>query len=644
MTIANRIRNILLRTTVADRLTASLSRSSGAVSAEQSQRPKSKRGSVPGQRVSGSGRSGREPSDRKSTAAPKSAVAEPEAKSLASQAQGRGEYRTTDTMSAGRTGEEVGVNVGVWQRKLSGFIDRLFVPREIFLRANGEVRFVRLSPRLQKAAALVFVGVFGWVTYASGSFLLHGFILEAKRQEITQHQLAYFDLLTEVNEYHQQFVEITGNLEDNQSYLLTMLQKVTGNDDARLAQIQEQLKTSETEKDRVAVARDGLSGKLKQFEEDLLEIADRNSFLQSQVGAVQDLLITTQAEREQVAESRERLGVQLEQTRARLASVEEERSKLESTLEDTGLRLNESEQLRTSLTLVRSELRAQIESLQGQLTDAAAREERLGGQIGNLEETLAKAVSEGEALAQERDDLNSEIAGLNQRMVDMADAQEEVIERLRERTELSVDAMERTLAMTGLDINQLLTGATAGSSSQGGPFVPVDLHARRGDETSLEISLAMLDLRLDRWSALQDLVRSLPLTMPMNQFRISSGFGLRRDPINGRKARHDGLDFAGPMRSSVYATAPGKVVFAGSNGRYGRMVEIDHGHGIRTRYAHLSKILVEKGQEITHRDKIGLLGNSGRSTGPHLHYEVRFNGKAQDPMKFITAGRFVFKN
>ena len=97
------------------------------------------------------------------------------------------------------------------------------------------------------------------------------------------------------------------------------------------------------------------------------------------------------------------------------------------------------------------------------------------------------------------------------------------------------------------------------------------------------------------------------------------------------------------MRQSIYAPAPGTVRVAGWRAKYGRFIEIDHGSGVRTRYGHLHKILVKRGQQVAFRDKIGLLGNSGRSTGPHLHYETVFNGKAVDPMKFLKAGRYVFQ-
>ncbi len=136
----------------------------------------------------------------------------------------------------------------------------------------------------------------------------------------------------------------------------------------------------------------------------------------------------------------------------------------------------------------------------------------------------------------------------------------------------------------------------------------------------------------------------MPLSLPVDHYRTTSRFGTRIDPVNKKRSMHDGLDMAGAVNTSVYAPAPGTVVYSGVKGGYGKFVEIDHGYGIVTRYAHLNKNLVEVGDIVDHRQRIALLGNSGRSTGPHLHYEVRFDGRPMDPLKFIKAGRYVFKN
>src|SRR5262249_42700654 len=115
-------------------------------------------------------------------------------------------------------------------------------------------------------------------------------------------------------------------------------------------------------------------------------------------------------------------------------------------------------------------------------------------------------------------------------------------------------------------------------------------------------------------------------------------FGVRHDPLIGIPAMHAGLDFRAPSGSPALATAPGTVVTAGWNGGYGRMVEIDHGNGFSTRYAHLSKIHVKVGQKVATGDTVGDVGSTGRSTGPHLHYEIRRNGDIVDPVGFLKAG------
>ncbi len=155
--------------------------------------------------------------------------------------------------------------------------------------------------------------------------------------------------------------------------------------------------------------------------------------------------------------------------------------------------------------------------------------------------------------------------------------------------------------------------------------------------------VSQLDGRMDRLQSLEKLLREMPLVPPVDDFRVSSRFGRRLDPINGEWGFHGGLDIPGAEGSPVRATAPGKVVFSGKRGRYGVMVEIDHGNGVTTRYGHLLRSLVREGQTVRYRARIGEMGSSGRTTGTHLHYEVRVDGKSRDPMNFIQAGRYVFK-
>ncbi|WP_274423974.1 M23 family metallopeptidase [Chelativorans sp. YIM 93263] len=169
----------------------------------------------------------------------------------------------------------------------------------------------------------------------------------------------------------------------------------------------------------------------------------------------------------------------------------------------------------------------------------------------------------------------------------------------------------------------------------GGPFIPPDGKTAFAEQVhELDVALALLEDLTQR-------ARELPLYNPISDAAVTSRYGIRRDPILGRKAYHSGVDFRARAGTPVQAAGPGKVVKAEWNGGYGRMVEIDHGGGIVTRYAHLSAIEVSKGARIEAGSVVGLSGSSGRSTGPHLHYEIRRKGKATDPMKFIEAGRRI---
>ncbi len=140
---------------------------------------------------------------------------------------------------------------------------------------------------------------------------------------------------------------------------------------------------------------------------------------------------------------------------------------------------------------------------------------------------------------------------------------------------------------------------------------------------------------------LSDAATRLPFARPAVNAEQSSGFGVRFDPFTGRAAFHSGLDFAGSMMTPIYSTAPGVISFTGQRSGYGNTVEIDHGGGFKTRYAHLAGISVTVGQRVGVGQRIGAMGSTGRSTGPHLHYEVWVDGRAQNPDRFVKAGDYV---
>ncbi|MBM3579639.1 MAG: M23 family metallopeptidase [Alphaproteobacteria bacterium] len=143
---------------------------------------------------------------------------------------------------------------------------------------------------------------------------------------------------------------------------------------------------------------------------------------------------------------------------------------------------------------------------------------------------------------------------------------------------------------------------------------------------------------LNHLMLLEKLVNVIPLARPMKNYYISSGFGRRADPLTGRNAMHNGLDFVGVTHEKIISPSQGKVVLAGRFSDYGNAVVIDHGYGITTRYGHLFAVKVKEGQIVKKGDVIALQGNSGRSTGPHLHYEVRYKNIPLNPKKFLEAG------
>jgi len=195
--------------------------------------------------------------------------------------------------------------------------------------------------------------------------------------------------------------------------------------------------------------------------------------------------------------------------------------------------------------------------------------------------------------------------------------------------------MRGVLTDLGLDTREL--EASAPRAAVGGPFVPLKTPAANAG--AFERQLYRINLGRAQLDRLNRALSLVPYRKPvLGEVEFSSGFGVRSDPFLGRPAMHTGLDFRASSGDPVRATALGKVVSAGWQGGYGQMVEIDHGNGLTTRYGHLSKIIAKVGQSIQIGQVIGEVGSTGRSTGPHLHYETRIDGEAVDPQKFLRAG------
>ena len=205
---------------------------------------------------------------------------------------------------------------------------------------------------------------------------------------------------------------------------------------------------------------------------------------------------------------------------------------------------------------------------------------------------------------------------------------------VEDRMESRVRRMRGVFTDLGLDMAQL--EAATPRAGVGGPYVPVKLAPDAG---AFERQLYRINITRAQAERLNRTLALVPYRKPViGEVEFTSGFGVRSDPFLGRPAMHTGLDFRAATGDPVRATANGKVISSGWAGGYGRMVEIDHGNGLSTRYGHLSEIGVKVGDQIKIGQVIGAVGSTGRSTGPHLHYETRIDGEAVDPQRFLRAG------
>lgn len=239
---------------------------------------------------------------------------------------------------------------------------------------------------------------------------------------------------------------------------------------------------------------------------------------------------------------------------------------------------------------------------------------------------------------------------LENKVKDLQQTHDEMMADIRTTTGGKIVELERVIAATGLDKAKLVGKVEAKRNAeearrekygriengQGGPFEPVKSSVLKEKETDLYFNLK-------RMMVLNEIVTTMPVANPMTvtDYRRTSGFGTRIDPFRGRLAFHSGVDLAGPVGMRVKATSDGRVTFTGWKGAYGNAIDIDHGLGFVTRYGHLSKILVKDGQAVKKGDIIAVQGSTGRSTGNHLHYEVRYNNTPLNPNNFLKAGTYV---
>ncbi|MCZ8333653.1 MAG: DUF5930 domain-containing protein [Rhodobacteraceae bacterium] len=349
---------------------------------------------------------------------------------------------------------------------------------------------------------------------------------------------------------------------------------------------------------------------------------------------------------EEAARAQERFNLalaQVAQMQSRLLASEDRRRELE-----TGIEVIQSTLRRTIVE--RDEARAQAEeaSLALAASTGSARTEE--GREQDVADTLAILTDALGSAAQERDLMEAAAEKSAERVESVLSEKraiqrqnDEIFAKLEEAVTVSMEPLDNMFRDAGLSPDDLLSAVRKGYSGTGGPLSPISM-STSGARIMPETARANAILQgLDRMNMYRIAAFKTPFAMPVNTpVRFTSGFGGRNDPFGRGWRRHEGQDLAGAYGSPILATAEGVVTFAGWESGYGRLVKIRHEFGIETRYAHLSQIRVDVGDRVSRGERIGDMGNSGRSTGTHLHYEIRIGGEAINPMTFIKAARDVF--
>ncbi len=304
---------------------------------------------------------------------------------------------------------------------------------------------------------------------------------------------------------------------------------------------------------------------------------------------------------------------------------------IQTTLRDT---MKAREAARTSLAALKSEL-----------TDSSqvAGNGNGGAPVDFLAIALAETAAERDRIHDKAQDALTRAQDLELEMALMREQNDQIFRQLEEAMTVSVAPLDKMFRAAGLPTDRILEEVRRGYSGQGGPLTPLSFSTSGEYPSPEHLRANRLLEQMDQLNMYRIAAEKAPFATPVRSaFRFTSGFGYRRDPKTGGRRMHNGTDFAGAHGANIYATADGVVTDAGWEAGYGRTVRIQHAFGIETVYAHNSNIVVSKGQRVSRGQHIADMGNTGRSTGTHLHYEVRVGGKPINPMIYIKAANNVF--
>ncbi|SDW29181.1 Murein DD-endopeptidase MepM and murein hydrolase activator NlpD, contain LysM domain [Ruegeria halocynthiae] len=337
----------------------------------------------------------------------------------------------------------------------------------------------------------------------------------------------------------------------------------------------------------------------------------------------------------------DRFNVALEQIsvmQSELLESENRRRELETGIEVIQTTLRATMKQRED---ARSELAELLQSTDGGAAYmmATANPEQMAFMTDALSRTAAQRdqiAADAQGALDQRDELELEIRLMQERS-------DEIFRQLEEAMVISVEPLDKMFRKAGMPTDRILDEVRRGYSGVGGPLTPLSFSTRGEELTPDQIRANVLLEQMDQLNLYRIAAEKAPFASPVRAaVRYTSGYGTRRDPKTGGRRMHNGADFAGATGTDIFATADGVVTHAGWQSGFGRLVKIKHAFGIETLYAHNTKIRVKVGQRVSRGDHIADMGSTGRSTGTHLHYEVRVNGTPVNPMTYIKAARNVF--
>lgn len=427
------------------------------------------------------------------------------------------------------------------RRSFSDRMAHAFRERQIYVRSEGQVRFITLHPWTQILFVIFGIGVFGWIAYSTLSVMFKDYVIAAKKQQYVDMQTVYEDRITQ---------------------MLTSVDQLNG---------------------RLLLNQDTVESKLETVREIQSTLENRQqklaSLLASQFGVSTSNLVPRQAVDDQILTAGKK--------GSRLLILLEPRS---------------------------------------------------------VDTRFSRAPGQQSALQDDKSESYRSLWRLKNRLRRSAMAQKKFLNLIEERSAKKTAKFASLIASLGFKPERFVPNDSKRNAGLGGPLIPLGAFDPDTPLNPEEQQLARISKSGNVATAYRAVLAKFPILSPLKTIgRVSSPFGPRRDPFKRVKAMHTGIDVPKPLGTPVAAPGPGKVVRAGWAGAYGLLIDINHDNGLTTRYAHLSKIEVKVGQRVTAGQLIARVGSTGRSTGSHLHYETRINGKPNNPFKFIKVGQYVLK-